>query len=115
MLSTLFAQINNKALTPGMQAQQQDGVGAVTKLISLFITLLFTVGLIAFTFMFLIGAVKWITSGGDKGQVESARGQITQAITGLVVLFLTYAVATLIKTIFGIDLINIDISALIAK
>jgi cbb3-type cytochrome oxidase subunit 3 len=113
MFSTLLAQINNRALTPAMQAKQVDGVSTISSLITLFVGIIFMVGTVAFMFMFLLGAVRWITSGGDKGQVESARSQVTQALAGIVVLFAVYAVARTIKTIFGIELINIDLAPLL--
>ena len=54
--------------------------------------------------MLVIGGVRWITSGGDKAQTESARNQITAAIIGLIVVFAAWAVANLIELFFGVDL-----------
>lgn len=38
----------------------------------------------------VFGGIKWITSGGDKGGVEAARGMIIAAIIGLVIVVLAY-------------------------
>lgn len=108
MYSTVFAQITNKA-TPTLTG---DGATFFGNFIPKIITLLVIVGGLAFFFMLLIGAIRWITSGGDKAQVESARSQITQAITGLVVMVSIWAVAKLIETIFGISLLNINLAPL---
>lgn len=109
MISTVLAQINNKALTPAMQAQQQDGTTLVSSLVPKFLTFAITIGAIVFFFMFVLGAIKWITSGGDKGAVADARGQIVNAIVGVVVLFSVFAVAKIIETFFGFSLITINL------
>jgi cbb3-type cytochrome oxidase subunit 3 len=114
-LSTILADVGNLAVDPSFFGQQTDGVAVISNFIQQMVTLLFVVGFLAFFFMFLLGGIRWITSGGDKGQVESARSQIVQAITGLVVLVSVYAVAKLLQSIFGINLINVDLTPILAK
>lgn len=46
------------------------------------------------------GGIKWITSGGDKGNVETARNQIIAAIIGLIVVFLAWFIINLLLTLF---------------
>lgn len=65
------------------------------------ISLLLVVGSVIFLFMLIIGAIKWISSGGDKGSLESAKGQITNALIGIVILFAVFAVVSLIGYFFG--------------
>lgn len=57
---------------------------------------------LVFFFMLVIGGVRWILSGGDKGQTEAARSQVTAALIGLVIVFAAFAIATLIGQFFGI-------------
>ncbi|MEN9407348.1 MAG: hypothetical protein RLZZ455_564 [Candidatus Parcubacteria bacterium] len=54
---------------------------------------------------FLIyGGVRWITSGGDKGGVETARNTIISAIVGLVVIVLAYFILnSLVLPFLGIE------------
>lgn len=52
------------------------------------------------------GAIEWITSGGDKGKLESARNKITQSIIGLIVLAATLAIFMLVQNFLGISVIN---------
>ncbi len=113
MYSVVLADVTNLIIDKG--GPGQDGVTVVSNFIQQMVTLLFVVGFLAFFFMFLLGGIRWITSGGDKGQVESARSQIVQAITGLVVLVSVYAVAKLLQSIFGINLINVDLTPILAK
>lgn len=53
-------------------------------------------------FAFLIwGAFDWITSGGDKGKVEHARGKIVAAVVGLIIIASSYAVLNLVLSFLG--------------
>lgn len=102
--------VTNPLLSPELQAKSPTAFFA--SLISSAIGFIFVVACIVFVFMFLWGAVQWIASGGDKGNVESAKGRITSALIGLVVLFSTFAVASLIETFTGVNILTIDIGPL---
>lgn len=84
----------------------------VTGLISGIIRLLVIAAAVIFFFMLVIGGIKWIMSGGDKGKTEEARNQITAALVGLVVVFSAWAIAQLIKTLFGVDIFALEIKSL---
>jgi hypothetical protein len=66
-------------------------------------------------FMFIWGAVSWILSGGDKAKIESAKGKITSALVGLVLMIATFAIVKLIETFFGINILSIDIGPLVIQ
>ena len=68
------------------------------------ITLALIVAAVIFFFMLVVGGIRWIASGGDKGATEAARGQITAALIGLVIVFAAWAIARIIGTFFGVDL-----------
>jgi hypothetical protein len=51
----------------------------------------------------LYGGIKWITSKGDKTEVEAARNHIMAAIIGLIVVILAVFIMTIILTVFGIN------------
>ncbi len=57
----------------------------------------------ALVFAYLIyGAISWITSGGDKSKVETARNRITSAALGILILASVWAIYNLVLTIaFG--------------
>ncbi|MBU0619176.1 hypothetical protein KKD62_02990 [Patescibacteria group bacterium] len=62
------------------------------------------------TFAYLLwGGIQWITSGGDKGQYEAARGRITAALVGLAIVAAAYAVMQLIGYFFGISVFDFTI------
>lgn len=61
---------------------------------------------LAFLLYFALGAIKWITSGGDTNQVEAARNQMTAAAIGLVAIIAAYTVAGIVSLTLGIDILN---------
>ena len=82
----------------------------ITELIGWAIQMLLIVAGVIFFFMLVIGGVQWILSGGDKAKTESARGQITAALVGLVIVFAAWAIVTLVNAFFGINLFNLTVT-----
>lgn len=66
-----------------------------------------SIGAIACLGLIIMGAIQWITSGGDKGKIEEARNKITAAIVGLIVLATTIAIFNLVATFLGITTIKL--------
>jgi succinate dehydrogenase hydrophobic anchor subunit len=60
----------------------------------------------------LYGGIKWVTSGGDKEKVESARNHITAAIVGLIIVFLAIFIVSVVMTLFGLSYVNLEIPSL---
>lgn len=60
-------------------------------------------GIVLFV-MFLTGGFRYLTAGGDAKATEAARGTLTHAIAGLVVLVLAYIIIQFISVITGVDL-----------
>lgn len=92
-----------------------SGVNFVQKFIPAAIGLVLVVGIIFFLFMMLFGAITWITSGGEKSAIEGARGRITNAIVGIIILLSTFALLKIIESFFGINILTIDIGPLIIR
>lgn len=63
-------------------------------------------GGIWFLIQLLIGAFKWINSGGDKNNLDQARDHLTNAIISLGVMVAAYVLAGLFGIIFGLDILN---------
>ena|SRR3989337_3583649 len=76
------------------------------------ITLILVLGVAIALFYLLWGAVRWINSGGDKAEVEGARGHIIGAIIGLIVLLITLLLIAVILGFFGINITEIVIPRL---
>ncbi|OGH19527.1 MAG: hypothetical protein A3F31_01295 [Candidatus Levybacteria bacterium RIFCSPHIGHO2_12_FULL_38_12] len=79
------------------------------------IGLIFVLAIILALGYLIYGAIKWITSEGDKGHVETARNQIIAAIIGLVIIALSYLIINLVLNFFlgsGVNLSNLKIPTL---
>ena len=110
--------ITNPIFGPAYQTllgQTDGGSGFFALILPSIIGLLFVFGAIAFFFMFIWGAITWILSSGDKAGVESAKGRITNAIVGFILLIATFAIVNLIETFFGINILVIDIGPLVIQ
>jgi hypothetical protein len=70
------------------------------------INILFAVGAMAFTIMIVWGAVDWILSGGDKEKIAGARKRIVTAITGLVLLSLSFVIMVVLGQILNIEFLQ---------
>ncbi|OGM15800.1 hypothetical protein A2V56_01030 [Candidatus Woesebacteria bacterium RBG_19FT_COMBO_42_9] len=101
----------NKITNPALGNNLQNLTGAefFEKFVPMLISLVLIIGVVIFTFVLVLGAISWISSGGDKAQVESARGKVTTAIIGLVLLFSAWAIINLIELFFGINILTLDI------
>ena len=67
------------------------------------LTVLFTIAVLVVLFMLVWGAYEWITSGGDKEAVGKARGRILNALIGLAVLAVAYALAAVAAQFLGFN------------
>lgn len=106
--------IGNPALGPGLQGflGTPGATGFFAAVIPAAIGIAFVIGTLIFFAMLILGAIAWISSGGDKQKLEEARGRITNALIGLILLFASYAIIRLIETFFGIHILTLDITSL---
>lgn len=106
LLSPVLAQ-NQVNLSPTGAFNNLAQVNIAT-MISTIITLVLIVAAIIFFFMLIVGGIRWMLSGGDKAGAESARGQVTGALIGLVIVFAAWAIATLLGTLFGVNIFSVN-------
>lgn len=67
----------------------------------------FTIAGIAVVIYLLIGAVKFITSGGNKDKTAEAQQMITHAIIGFILLVLLFTIMQFIPEFFGAESLKI--------
>lgn len=60
---------------------------------------------LAFIFL-IIGGIRWIVAGGDEKGVAGARGMITAALIGLVIVLVSYAIIRLVEVFFNVIIIS---------
>ena len=100
--SPAFAQIN---VTQPPQVKILDIGSLIGGIVGIAIII---AGLLAFIYL-VWGGIEWISSGGDKAGMESARNRITAAFVGLGIVVAAWAVAKLMEAFFGISIFNITL------
>lgn len=104
--------ITNSALSDQLLALLDNSSGSSTfwnNLLSAAITLMFTVGAVVFLGIIMLGGIQWITSGGDKTSVEAARGRVTSAVIGLVILLSVFAIVIAVEYFFSVNLTSFNL------
>lgn len=61
---------------------------------------------LAFALYFLLGALSWVTAGGDQQKVQNAKNQMTNAAIGLIAVVASYAIIGIVGAALGIDILN---------
>jgi hypothetical protein len=79
------------------------------------IGLSFVIGIVIFLFFMILGAIQWIISGGDKAALEGAKGKITNALIGIVILFSVFAILKIVEDFFGIDILSLELGPLVIE
>lgn len=96
----VFGEVNPPPQLGGLR-----GAEGINTILANSITLVFTVAAVLFVIMFLWSGVSMILSGGDKEAVAKARGRITWAIIGIVLLSLSFVIFRVLGTVTGFKII----------
>lgn len=109
-MNLLLAQITNPvlpgALGSGGNTTGPSALGSIIgSLVGVFLILSFMAALL----YMLLGGFDWITSGGDKAKLQSARDKITNSLVGLIVVGASWAVMMIVSNFIGIDFPNLPI------
>jgi hypothetical protein len=79
---------------------------SLVKFITMFFGFITTLAGLMFLMYFIFAALSWITSGGDKGKVEHAQNQMTNAAIGLIIVIAAYGIAGIVGGVLGIDILD---------
>lgn len=113
--------INNPALPNLAGKAQKDTPALLGSFISGIVGVLLFFGTIMAFAQLLQGGIQWITSGGDKTQLDGARDRITNSLIGLILLFAAWSLFLVLLRFLGLSIvgengsINIDLPSLIPK
>lgn len=80
----------------------------ISTLISNLLAFITIIGGLWFGFQLILGAFQWITSGGDKAGLESARNRMIHAFFGMVLVAGSLALIALIGVFFQLDILLTD-------
>lgn len=84
--------------------KKHPGMSGIQLLINNAIRLIYLVAGISLFAMFIYGGFYYLTSGGDKARVETAKNIIAYALIGFTIIALSYAFIRIIGTFFGIKI-----------
>ncbi len=84
----------------------KGGITVTSSVIGNAVTIMLIIAAILSLIFLILGGIRWITSGGDKQKVASARSRITYAIVGLVVAMGAFFIINVIGYFFHVKLIG---------
>ena len=103
MTANLLAAITNPVIPAVIgSGNTANGPMVIGNIVGSVIGAILIIAFLLSMFYLLTGGVSWITSAGDKTQLENARNKITNAIIGLMVVAAVWAVSSLIGPWLGI-------------
>ncbi len=70
------------------------------------LTIVYIVAALLVLYFLIMGAFKWITSGGDKDAIGKARGAIINALIGLAILALAVVIVIVVGKILNINILG---------
>lgn len=113
LYSTVLAQAEIQLRPSGAFA----GLEQITipEIVPVVIRVIFVVAALVALIFLVVGGIKWITAGGDKAATESARGTITSALVGLMVVLAAYAIIRLVELFFGIHILTLEIPTILRQ
>lgn len=83
------------------------GLTTVSHAIGSTLTIMLIIAVILTLIYLVLGGISWISSGGDKSKVASARSRITFAIIGLIVALAAFLIINLVGAIFKVPLLGV--------
>ena len=89
-----------------------DGAATIQCLVPLFESLVKAVvslGGVALFLMLLVGGFNFLFSGGDPKKLEQARGTVTQAIVGIIIMSLAYLILLTIQRFTGVNVTEFSV------
>ncbi len=75
---------------------------SIGSIVSFLVAFIIVIAFLAALFYIVLGAFQWITSGGDKGKVDSARNHIIAAILGLIIIALSFVIINVVLAALGL-------------
>ena len=71
-------------------------------LVGAVVSTIIVIAVVACLAFMVLGAIKWISSGGDEAKVKAARSTIVAALVGMVISLLGFFIVNLVLGFFGI-------------
>jgi len=88
-----------------------DGVATIQCLVPLIanvIQAVLSLGAVALFIMLLVGGFNFLFSAGDQKKLEAARGTITQAIVGIIIMAVAFLIIKTIEVFTGVSITTLQ-------
>jgi hypothetical protein len=85
-------------------------IGSLESLFSNVIQAIIALAGVALLVMFFVAGFSFLFSGGDPKKLEQAKGTLTNAVIGLVIIVAAYILIRLVGTFTGVDLTTFKIT-----
>ncbi len=69
-------------------------------IIGVVMSTMITIAIVACLFFLVLGAIKWMTSGGDETKVKAARSTLIAALVGMVISIASFFIVNVVLTLF---------------
>lgn len=99
--STVFGKIKPPDALKNLIGTDPTGALGISKFLSNLVTLIYSLAAIVLTLMLLWGAFDWLTSEGDKEKLESAKRKLINAIIGIMLFAVAFAVIQVLGSFTG--------------
>ena len=111
MVILLFLAVYLLLLATPVYAKDPAQLSGIVAIIENIIKLLAPAAGIAFFIMLLFGGYQFMTSGGDPKAVGAARGTLTYAVIGIILVVSAWLILQLVQNITGANVTNIELPA----
>lgn len=96
----------SKVFEPTSTIDAASGGTPLETFLSIFLGFFTIVGGLMFLLYFVFAALAWLSAGGEKGKVESAKTQMTNAALGLVVIVMAQFIIGIVSSVLGLNILN---------
>lgn len=111
-MSKFLAQLTFDQITtpggydPAAGSDKTAYTAAAEKIISNSLVVLTIIAGIFFALYFLLGGLNWITAGGQKDKVETAKSMMTNGAIGLIIVAVSYSIAWIVGQALGLNILE---------
>lgn len=94
----------------GCEVQGAATLGCIEPIFTKAVTALVELAGAVLFIMLVVGGFKYLLGGGDQKKLESAKGTITNAVIGLVVIAVAYIILLTIQTFTGVNVTKFSVT-----
>ena len=76
-------------------------------IINALVPYIFALAGLALLLILILGGFELMTSAGDPKKMESAKGKITNAIVGFIIIFISYWIVQILEIVFGVEILGL--------